>query len=62
MLNGRLGQKGLFFEGTFFGGVFTINLTESLTTQKQSIFINWAGMKNEKFCLHIKMGFFDEYA
>lgn len=62
VLNGRLGQKGLFFEGTFLGGILTINFTESFISQKQLIFINGAGVENEQICLHNKMGFFDEYA
>lgn len=39
VLNGRLGQKGLFFEGTFFGDILTINFTESFISQKQLILL-----------------------
>lgn len=55
VLNGRIGQECLFFQETFLGSILTMNFTESSTSRKQLIFINWAGMKNGQFCLDTKI-------
>lgn len=56
VLNGRIGQECLFFQGTFLGSILTINFTESSTSYYfLLLIINWAGMKNGQFCLDTKI-------